>query len=575
MSENENRDVVWSCPELSPDAIADLKGQVDLPDCLLHVLAERGFQDIDSIEKMLNPRLSQVLDPFQLPGMAAAVTRLWQAIDQKERITVFGDYDVDGITSTTLLVRVFSALGGSVSFFLPDRHTEGYGLTIAALERCMDETLPDVLVTVDCGTNSVDAVKLAKQEGIDVVVTDHHEPDERTAPALALVNPKCSEATRDQMLAGVGVAFKVCYAMLKVGREQKRDILSSVDLRDYLDIVAIGTIADMVPLRSENRIFAKHGLQRLEQTGWAGLRSLISLAGMQTPYSAYHVGFVIGPRLNAAGRLGTALTSLALMLTNDPKQAELLSKELDTANLERRQIESVMLKEAREDVDVRLETETLFGIVCGHPEWNVGVVGLVASRISRRFHRPCAAVAFDDTGLGRGSCRSIPGFNLIDALKSCEDLLETCGGHKMAAGLTVKKENYEAFQKRFESYCEQQLKDADLRPILKIDGWLSFGDVEDTLCDALERLKPFGEGHAEPVWGIKAVSVVGEPRVVGERHLKIVIGGGGSQWNCIAFNMAERHIPEGLLDVAVQVQKNVYRGYESLQLKLQDFRVAE
>lgn len=562
---------LWRTVACDESLAGRLAGGHGLSPPVARLLASRGIEPGDAADRFLKPRLSDLGDPSELPGMEAAVARVVRAIRAGERIVVFGDYDVDGISSTALLMRVFTRLGAKVAPFLPSRMDEGYGLSLDALHRCIEERAPSLIVTVDCGTGSVDSVEAAGARGIDVVITDHHTPPASIAPAVAVVNPKLANDPAWHVLAGVGVAFKLCHGVV---RELRRGgAASDADLREYLDLVALGTIADIVPLTGENRILARHGLERLSRTGNPGLLALRQVAGCEGPADAYEVGFRLGPRLNAAGRLGDALQSLELLLSADAARIAELARDLDAANRERQDIEATMLREAVIDVETRHGDATPHSIVVAREGWHPGVVGIVASRLVQRYHRPTAVIALDGAS-GRGSCRSIEGFDVVGGLAACADLLVKHGGHAMAAGLEIETERIDVFRERFEAAAVAKLAGTDLRPVQRIDAWMSLADVDDGLAARLDDLKPFGMGNPTPVWAAAGVVVVGEPRVVGRGSLKFQVASGGVQREVIAFGMAEREFPKGPIDLAFHVKKDSFRGVERVVLQAQDFRPA-
>ncbi len=504
--------------------------------------------------------------------MAPAVDRIWRAIETAESIAVYGDYDVDGVTSTALLMLVLRALGANVAACLPNRIEEGYGLSVESLERCLEAHHPRLIVTVDCGTGSCDAVTRAHAAGVDVVVTDHHEAGAAMAPAVAVVNPKRGNDPNQRMLAGVGVAFKLCHALLKTGRERGH-AAAALDLREYLDLVALGTIADVVPVLGENRILIRHGLACLNGRSRVGLRALADVAGVTGELGAYHVGFVLGPRMNAAGRLGNAGMALDLLLAAHDDQARTVALTLDAANRERKRIESDILDECIRRIDAAFKPDEHFAVVVGDDGWHVGVVGIVAARLAARYGRPAVVVGFDESGMGRGSCRSIDGLDLVRALAACSRHLHKHGGHAKAAGLELHRDAFERFHEAFHAACAETLRGCDLRPEVRIDAWASLDEVSHPgFFEALTPLAPFGEQHPEPVWAVRGVKVAGSPREVGEGHLKFTATDGTRRLEAIGFGMAERELPEGPMDVAFMLRKNTYMGRETLQMQLVDFR---
>ena len=444
---------IWKTTRCDEILAGRLAGELGIPAPLVALLVARGFSDAEAVDHFLNPRLSDMSDPFLLPGMDKAVDRIWKAIDAGQQIVVFGDYDVDGITSAALMIQVLVRLGAKVRPFLPHRIDDGYGLAEETLQRCIDELRPRLVITVDCGTGAVGSVKLAGRAGVDVVVTDHHEPSGSLAPAIAVVNPKLGVDEDSKALAGVGVAFKVCHALIKRGRQNGRTTAETVDLRPYLDLVGVGTIADVVPLKAENRILTRYGLDQLNQTKSVGLKALIEVAGIRGRLDAYHVGFLLGPRLNAAGRLGDAQAALDLLLTDDPQRAREVAAQLDQSNHERRDIEKQIVEEATKELVSCFDPKKHFSLVLARKGWHPGVIGIVASRIGQSYRRPTIVIALDETDEGRGSCRSIEEFNIVEHLAKCSDLLIRFGGHAMAAGLDVRVANIEAFRGEIQSGC--------------------------------------------------------------------------------------------------------------------------
>ena len=542
-----------------------------------------GYRDMADIGRFLNPRLSDLSDPFLLPDMEPAARRIQQAILADESIAVYGDYDVDGIVSTALLVQVLHRLGAPVvTPCLPSRQEEGYGLSPAALKRCMAQCNPSLLITVDCGTNDTEAIRLAQTAGIDVVITDHHESSGPRAEALAVVNPKLGQDNNLKVLAGVGVVFKLCHGLLKIGRDQGMPGAQAIDLREYLDFVAVGTVADIVPLTGENRILVRHGLAQMNQALAPCWKSLVDIAGIRGAIHAHHIGYGLGPRLNAAGRMGNADASLELLLTDNMERAQKIAVELDGANRERQKIESEIVAEAMREIDANFNEQEHYGLVIAKTGWHAGVIGIVASRLVARYRRPVVVVAFDPDSsiptsrrVGRGSCRSIEGYHLLNGLERCRQFLLTYGGHEMAAGLEMKMDQYEAFRTAFNQAVKVGLEGRDLRPIQRINAWITLDQANDSLFAAMEALRPFGQSNPVPVLAVRGVRIQGQPRRVGVNHLRFMVGDGRTSRSAIAFRMADIAIPEGPVDVAFTFQKNFFWGNETLELNVQDIRKAE
>lgn len=566
---------IWDCLPEEPDLVAALVNDTGLPRPACALLAARGQTTADAIDRWLQPRLSGLLDPLDLPDMTVAVDRLCQAVERKERVVVFGDYDVDGITSTALMVTVLQALGVTAIPFLPHRVDDGYGLGVEPLERALETHQPQCVLTVDCGTQSVEAVERAQQAGVDVIVTDHHEPGERLAPARAVVNPKRPGGSNDaRILAGVGVAFKLAHALLKVLRNAGHGVAQQVDLRAHLDWVALGTIADMVPLQGENRVLARYGLRQLTVTQKPGLQALKAVAGLAAgdEVSAYHVGFLLGPRLNAAGRLGTAQAALDLLLTTDSERAAALADTLNAANQERQQTEARIVAEAQAWMDQNFEPSRDYGVVLASTDWHPGVIGIAASRICAQYARPTVVISVDADGCGRGSCRSVAAFDMVAGLQACADLLVRCGGHAMAAGLQIEEKQIAVFRDRFNAEVKARVTLDDLRPRQTVDAWVTLDEANWTLLETIERMDPFGVGNPKPVWAVRGVRLLGPPRRVGKNHLKMSVLDGNTRLDAIAFGLADRPVPDGSLDIAFQLNRNRYRDRETLQMVVQDFR---
>ena len=565
----------WQTVACDRGAAERLAGAMGLPLPVALVLVARGLDTSEAAGRFLEPRLSDLSDPCDLPDMAGAVARIRRAIDEHQRIVVFGDYDVDGVTGTALLTRFLRRMGGNAEPFLPDRFEHGYGFTPAALSGCAAALSPQLLITVDCGTTAAETVGQAGRSGIDVIVTDHHEMGHTVPEAVAVVNPKRGTDPRVVDLAGVGVVFKLCHAYLKRAMTEGDERASQVDLRDWLDLVAVGTVADVAPLCHENRILVRHGLTRLNRKGSLGFSALADVARLVDEIDTYHIGFVIGPRLNAAGRMTHADAALKLLLTDDAAEARECAQYLDEANTERREAEAAVLAQATAQLDARFAPERDFGVVAMGRDWHEGIIGIVASRLCARHARPAVVMSLDGEGNGRGSCRSIEALDIMKVLHGCEDVLDSYGGHSMAAGLNVRKENVEAFIRRFNDACAAELRGRDLTPVMRVDAWLGGADMNDDLLRHTARAKPFGIGNPTPVWGLRNVVVKDRPRVVGGQHLKMTLESEGRRFPAIAFRMAEDALPEGAMDVLFQLQQNTYGGRCDLEMNVKDVRPHE
>jgi single-stranded-DNA-specific exonuclease len=551
----------WVIAPAEPALIKTLSGELHLPAPLAQVLINRGYRDVAAARRFLEPKLRDLRDPFELPDMKAAVDRVLAGIEKKERIVIYGDYDVDGVTSSALLFRVLRSAGATIGNFLPHRMDEGYGLSKDGIARCLTEHKPELLIAVDCGTSSVHEIADLKKRGVDTVVLDHHEPPPQLPECVALVNPK----RRDDgaPLASVGVSFKLAHALLK----HERRLGDKIDLRDHLDLVAIGTVADIVPLTGENRILVKAGLERLPHTDKVGLRALMDIADVPDTVSPYHIGFRVGPRLNAAGRLADAMVALELLLTEDAAQAAGLAKLLNDHNAERQQVEERITQEALQMARDFTGDRVL---VLAKESWHTGVIGIVASRIAQQFYRPTVIIGRD----GKGSCRSIAGYSIVEALQHCAPLLEKFGGHEMAAGLSVSAGKMAELRRALNEQAARVLNEEDLQPRVLVDAVARLDELDDEFFEKLERFEPCGQGNPSPVFAACGVAIRGAPRVVGKNHLKLFVTDGETIVEAIWFGMGDAQLPRGELDIAFAPEVSEYRGVETVQLKVKDIRAA-
>jgi len=558
----------WIFPaNADPGSVAKLRSELGVPAFLADLLVRRGFADPASAEAQLHPRLRSLTAPEELPDMALAVERISRALRARERIVLYGDYDVDGITSLAILARLFKAYGAEVPCFLPLRAAEGYGLSEAGVDRCCELHRPDLLVAVDCGTTSVREIAKLRSRNIDVVVLDHHEAGVGRPDCTALVNPKLG--TEFHYLCSAGVAFKVAHALLKADR------VEGVDLREYLDLVALATVADIVPLVGENRIFVSHGLRQMERTRWAGLAALKSVSGVVAPIRVSDVGFRMGPRINAAGRLGPAAEALALLLTDDPREADRLAAGLDAHNRERQGVERQVVVEAEKWVDQNFQPGSDTSIVAGSRDWHIGVLGVVASRIMRRHHRPTFVIGFDESGAGKGSGRSIEGLSLVELLRGCADHLEKFGGHDMAAGISIHEKSFPAFREAFETATRGVATDEMLAPRLCLDGEVPLREIDYTLMESQDLLEPFGNSNPQPVLFSRAVAPAGAPRVMKEKHLRLEFSVGRDRVPAVFFNAPIDDLPRPPWDIAYTLEWNHWNGRSEPQLRLLEVRHAE
>jgi single-stranded-DNA-specific exonuclease len=560
----------WEIKETPPNqAVQDLARQSHLDPVLAGVLYQRGYTSSPAIDAFLAPDLGPGHDPFLLMDMDAAVMRLRQAVESGGHIRIHGDYDVDGVTAAALLVRAFRQLNAQVDAYIPHRTQEGYGLSQQAVERASEDGV-DVLVTVDCGITALAEARRAKEIGLDLIVTDHHTPLPELPDAVAVINPMradCDYPFAD--LSGVGVAYKLACAL--------NPPALGPSLMDLLDLVALGTTADVVPLRGENRVFVKYGLCQLGRTRWAGLGALIDRVGLRREsLTATQAVFHIAPRINAAGRMTDANGALQLLLTDDDFQAADLARQLDEQNDQRRKADETTLKRALEQIQRQGGVEDRRALVLCSSDWHPGVIGIVASRLVERYHLPTVLVAFDGD-VGKGSGRSIDGFDLYNALASCTDHLESFGGHRHAAGLTLLHDNIESFSDAFEEVARNVLSREELVPVLEVDYEVRLADLTSDLLNGLKRMEPFGSKNRRPTFIARGVSVEGNARRVGSdrSHLRFAVGRKPKPaLDVIGFRLGERaaELAGGRVDLVFAFEENEFRGIRRPQLRLKDFR---
>ena len=501
--------------------------------------------------------------------MAAAVNRVLRAINGGERIVLFGDYDVDGITSLTLLAELLRSYGAAPELFLPLRMEEGYGMSPESVERCCDLFNPQLLIAVDCGTSSLAEIADLRSRGIDVIVLDHHEPKSALPECIAVVNPKTEKGCAFDYLCSAGIAFKFCHALLKT-----KPPPSEFNLKAELDLVALGTVADIVPLQNENRVFVQRGAFEIARSRRVGIRKLIEIAALRPPITAEAIAFRLGPRLNAAGRLATAEKALRLLLTRDEKEATELALLLDSQNRERQGIEKKICTEAEQLLATGFNPKNDAAIVVGSRDWHQGVLGIVASRLARSYHRPTIVVGFDSNGRGKGSGRSIDGFSLIEALGRCDALLEKFGGHEMAAGLTVREDLFPRFADAFKKTAREHLSDEDLEPRLKLDHELALSDLNPELLQWYEALQPFGNGNLQPMFFARGVEPATAPRVLKDKHLLLQLRQQNYFRRAIFFDGASQPLPTTPWDVAFRLNAEEYEGETRLQLHIEALRAS-
>lgn len=545
-----------------------IKEKFGLHDLVSEILAKKNFKSDEEIKKFLNPKRSDFRDPFQMPDMQKCIDRIIKAIDNKEKIIVYGDYDADGITSSTILKRFFKDLGVDVSVYIPNRLSEGYGLNKEAVKKIASEGY-NLIITVDCGITSVDEVELAKELKMDVIITDHHEPGEKLPQAIAVVDCKRSDSKYEfRELAGCGVAFKLTQALAKKLNTNENEYLK------YLDIACIGTISDIVPLVDENRTIAKLGLLLVNQTKNIGLREILRLTGFKK-IDAETISFGISPRINACGRMGHQEDALNLFLTNDIIKARELAKKLDDYNKERQSIEKRIFNEAEEEIVLNHENDKPC-IVLGKENWHHGIIGIVSSKITEKYYKPSILVCFEGKD-SRGSGRSIKGFDLHEALLKLDNILENAGGHSMAVGLSLETSNFEEFKQKFEQYAEENITSQMLQKEIEIDKKIDKNDINIDSIKELEILEPYGEGNKKINIIYKNLKITSIRALSEGKHLKLNLQDDNINLDAIGFNMGEYakcYQIGDKVDVVGNMEINKFNNIEKVQINLKDMRKA-
>lgn len=553
----------WQFYNTDKEKVEEISKKYNINKLLATFLVNRDIVEDEKINVFLNPTRNNFHNPFKMPDMECACNRVIQAIENNEKTIIYGDYDVDGITSTTVLTNFLAERGLHVDSYIPNRLNEGYGLNNNAIDKIVKQGYT-LMITVDCGISAVEEIEYANSLGIETIITDHHEPGEQLPKAIAVVDAKRKDNTypcRD--LAGVGVVFKLIQA---IGQKLNLD---EKEYLKYLDIVCVGTISDIVPLVDENRVIAKLGLKLVEQTRNIGLKSLIIASGYKKIDSTM-VSFGIAPRINASGRMGHQEDALDLFLSKDAQEASELTQKLNEYNTSRQEIEREIYNEAIK----KIESENLANgsvIVVTGNGWHHGVVGIVASKISELYFKPCILLSFDDD-IGKGSGRSIPGFDLHEALVQCSSYLDKFGGHAMAVGVTVEKEKLEGFREAFEKYAVQK-NIKDIAPIINIDAEFSLNEIEKEYVESLKELEPFGEGNKMPLFAFKNLKINAIRTLSEGKHIKLTLQDNNNMINAIGFNMgelAEDYRIGDKINVVGVLEVNTFNGVDSVQINLKD-----
>lgn len=561
--------------EAEPDwkVTQEIASALSLPEGIAKILVNRGLNTPAQAKKFLYPDLSDLFNPLLLKNMDKAVNRIIEALKDNQKIMIFGDYDVDGITATSLIFLVLNRLGAEVSYYLPNRLIEGYGLSEEGIIEA-EKRGAKLLISVDCGVTAIKEVEFANQKGIDCIITDHHEFSDTLPQAVAIINPKQKEkGYPGGELSGVGVAFKLAQALYnRLDQNQS-------ELEEHLDLVALGTAADVVPMINENRILTKFGVNQIVRTTKPGLKSLIFISGlMGRDIGTGQVVFILAPRINAVGRLGDAVKAIKLLTTKDEQLSSQLARDLNQENTRRKQIDETTLEESLELIEQEVDLSKDKTIVLASAGWHQGVIGIVASRLVEKFHRPTIMIAIDGDE-GKGSARSIPGFDMYDALKECSEYLLKFGGHKYAAGLSIDPKNIHKFKEKFKSTSNEKLQQVDLTSKLMINSELNFDSIDDELVDALSLFAPFGPLNLRPVFLTRNLEIFGGPYVVGNNHLKIKVKKNDRVLDAIGFGLGDWVKPLSMknikIDLVYMIERNTWNGNSKLQLRIKDLKIVE
>lgn len=555
----------WESYQIDETKIQEIAKKHNINELLARILLNRNIDTDEKIEKFLYPKLEYLNDPFLYQGMEKAVDSILKAIQNKEKITIYGDYDVDGITSITILKKFLDENGAIVEYYLPNRLLEGYGLNKPALEK-IKENGTKLLITVDCGISAYEEIEYAKELGMGVIVTDHHECPEKLPDAIAVIDAKCPNNTYPfNSLAGVGVTFKLIQALC-----MKLDLPKENYLK-YLDIVSLGTVADIVPLIDENRVIVKYGLEYMKNTKNAGLKALLETSGYKSIDSSA-ISFGLAPRINACGRMGHAEMALEMLLTDSLDKAMEIAEHLQNMNKERQEVEKVIMNDAIKIIEEnKLYNDNV--IVVGNENWHHGVIGIVASKITETYYKPSILVCFEGEE-GKGSGRSIDGFDLHEALSACQDHLLKYGGHEMAIGLTLSKNEFENFRKAIIDFAKDKLPE-DLMPVVKYDAEINAKEVSKDTIESLKLLEPYGEANNSPIFVYKNVKVDSIRTLSNDKHLKLNIKDGNYVFNAIAFNLGDLKDSIRMgdkVDILNYLELNRYNGFESVQLNVKDIK---
>lgn len=567
----------WRNASVSERKVAHFAKILGVPRLIAQLLVRLGFEEPQEARDFLHPRLKHLDDPFKLSQLPEAVHRIRVAMAANERIVIIGDYDVDGVTSTALLVHALGTFCIYPDYTVPRRLEEGYGLSMAVIDRVLNGKPAGLVIAVDCGTNSLEEIRYIKSTGADVIIIDHHRCTcDEPIPAI-LVNPHVNDGPHVpwKNLCSVGLVFKLVHGIVKSLRDDGDPTAFKFQLKDYLDLVAMGTVADLVPLLGENRILAHRGLKMLESTRREGLHALFQVSGMEIggPILPTDISFKLGPRINASGRLADADLTVKMLLCRNVNECLEMARQLDSMNRERQEIEKQIVEEA--DAYILKNLQGAAGYVLHNPDWHSGVVGIVAGRLSRMHNVPTIVLG-QDNGCAKGSGRSVPGINLVQVLGECSNLLESWGGHPMATGVSLHWSNVDAFQKAFDRAVRHALEGDAVEPDIEIAAYITVDDINQKFMDAIHLMNPFGEGNPEPIFGLRQVRLAQCPESFGEDHFRFCLRSSrGVYLSGVAWKQAANIPPvDAFIDLAIKVNWNAFNGRRTLQLQLLDWKLS-
>ncbi len=565
----------WEISQIDDKTVSSVAEEFQLPNAIAKIMVQRGINSRKKSRQFFYPDASQLHDPYLMQGMKQAVARINKLIENNGTLLLFGDYDVDGTTGTAAMYLFFKKLGVDVHFYIPDREREGYGVSLNGIDFAVGIGA-ELMITCDCGITAVDQTEYANSKGIDVIITDHHKQDEELPNATAILNPNQNNCTYPfKGLCGAGVAFKLLSAICI-----SRDLSQDYALK-YTDLITLGIATDLVPVLDENRYIVQHGLLSMEKGANCGLNALIETSGFSgKEITVGRLVFWIAPKINAAGRLGDASRAVKLMTTNNPVKAKLTAEELEQENKRRQNVTSEIVENSIYNIHANADRDKEKATIVKGDGWHHGVIGIVASRIKEDYNKPTIIISFDEDGIGRGSCRSIPGFDIHNALGKCRHLLEGFGGHPMAAGLSLKKDNYKKFYQTFQDIATQEINEKMLTPRIKVDTSLNISEINSRMMKFLKALAPFGPGNMRPKFIGKSVKLRGLPRIIGKNNdtLKFTVTENKSLMEAIAFRMEKKyeHLISGKpIHLIFEVGENDWNGQQRIQLEVKDIKSGE